>query len=210
MPQASRPAHRAATRAMPLLAALVLAGCASPAHHDARPTLDLPANWAQPAAAPATGSAAPDAPASPPWAASARWWERFGDPALNQLIDEALARNNDLASAALNVRQAQLEADLNNGDPLVYGAQAGLSADATRRLDTGRTSNSRASSASASVSYSIDLWGRLARQRDIAQWALQATEADRETVRLNIIGTTASLYWQLGYLNQRLRAAEQS
>ncbi|MFT4192944.1 MAG: TolC family protein, partial [Comamonas sp.] len=42
------------------------------------------------------------------------------------------------------------------------------------------------------------------------QWALQATEADRETVRLNIIGTTASLYWQLGYLNQRLRAAEQS
>lgn len=189
---------RPAAPACALLCALVLAGCASPGAYT-RPALDLPPAWAQQQGQPAAAAQA----------TGTSWWQRFGDPRLDQLVAEALARNGDLAKAALNIRQAQLNAGL-AGDPLIYGPQGGLSAEGSRRLDNGRTANSRASSAAASVSYTLDLWGRLARQRDVAQWALQASEADRETVRLNIIGTTADLYWQLAYLNQRLASGEQS
>ncbi|KAF1020780.1 MAG: Toxin and drug export protein A [Paracidovorax wautersii] len=183
--------------ALAVLATLALAGCAS--SHYQRPALDLPAQWAQ--ATPADGAATSTS--------TAPWWQRFADPQLDRLIDEALARNNDLATAALNVRQAQLNAGL-AGDPLAVGPQASIDASNSQRLDTGETSRSRSGSVQAGVSYSVDLWGRLARQRDIAQWALQASEADRQTVRLNVIGTTADLYWQLAYLNQRLATGEQS
>jgi NodT family efflux transporter outer membrane factor (OMF) lipoprotein len=182
-----------------LAAALLLVGCASHSNYQ-RPALELPGNWQQDRTnAPQPAAAAHSNP----------WWQRFNDPQLNQLIDSALQRNSDLASAALNIQQAQLKAGL-EGDPLSFGPQGGLNAEGSRRLDNGQTSNTRSSNASLQVSYTVDLWGRLARQRDIAQWALQASEADRETVRLNVIGTTADLYWQLAYLNQRIHSAEQS
>src|SRR5450830_718684 len=38
---------------------------------------------------------------------AARWWERYGDPQLNALVAEALARNPSLNVAAARVRQAE-------------------------------------------------------------------------------------------------------
>ena len=35
--------------------------------------------------------------------ANTKWWEQFGDPALNQLIEEALLGNLDVKAAAANV-----------------------------------------------------------------------------------------------------------
>lgn len=46
--------------------------------------------------------------------------------------------------------------------------------------------------------------GRLAALRDSARWEADATAADLEAARLSLIGTTASLYWQLGYLNRQI------
>ncbi|MFJ2466770.1 efflux transporter outer membrane subunit [Pseudomonas sp. NPDC087615] len=137
------------------------------------------------------------------------WWRRFDDPKLNRLIDSALARNTDLAKAALNVKEAQLISEL-EGDPLRFGPQASLSAVTGRRLDNGSGIRERSSSLQARASYTLDLWGRLDQQRDIARWALEASEFDRQTVRLNTIATTADLYWKLAYFNQRVDSAEKS
>ena len=43
--------------------------------------------------------------------------------------------------------------------------------------------------------------GRAARR---ARWEADATAADLEAARLSLIGTTASLYWQIGYLNRQI------
>ena len=40
--------------------------------------------------------------------------------------------------------------------------------------------------------------------RDAARWEADATAADLEAARLSLIGTTASLYWQIGYLNRQI------
>lgn len=185
----------AAQTGMIFLASLFLLGCANTPYE--RPMLDLPARWEQ---AESTAMAMGD---------GSLWWQRFNDLKLDRLVQEALARNNDLASAVLSVREAQLNAGL-AGDPFEIGPQASFNASNTRRLDQGTTTRSHSSSMQFEVSYTVDLWGRLARQRDIKQWALEASEADRENVRIELIGTTANLYWQLAYVNQRLDAGEKN
>ena len=56
----------------------------------------------------------------------------------------------------------------------------------------------------------MDLWNKLGSQRDVALWEARATEQDRAATALALVGTTAQLYWQLGYLHQRLAANQQN
>ncbi|EOH6078203.1 efflux transporter outer membrane subunit [Burkholderia cenocepacia] len=168
-------------------AAALFAGCAG-ARHDPLPAVAIPANWAAPVAA--------DAPA-----ATGDWWRSFGDPQLDALIDDALRANNDLAIAAIRVYRAQLQAglvDTNLTPNVTLGANGAVS----RTLDTHQMS--RSSGVNGSLSYEIDLWGRLAALRDAARWEADATAADLEAARLSLIGTTAALYWQIGYLNRQI------
>ena len=60
------------------------------------------------------------------------------------------------------------------------------------------------------VSYEVDLWGKLSRQRDAAQWEALATEQDRQSAALSLVGTTATLYWQTAFINQRIASSEES
>ncbi|MDE2400722.1 MAG: efflux transporter outer membrane subunit [Burkholderiales bacterium] len=136
-----------------------------------------------------------------------RWWELFGDPTLNQLVSDALRRNNNLAVAAVKVRRAQLQAGLAASAQLP-SVNAGGSALASRALNGGPTD--RRQSVSAGVSWELDLWGRLAAQRSVAEWEAQATEEDRQAAALSLVGTTATLYWQVAFLNQRIQASQQS
>ena len=180
----SSPLHRLGAVAC---AAALLAGCAG-ARHEPLPAVAMPANWEAPVAA--------GAPAT-----SRDWWRSFGDPQLDALIDDALRANNDLAIAAIRVYRAQLQAgaaDTNLTPNVSVGANGAVS----RTLDTHRMS--RTSGVTGSLSYEIDLRGRLAALRDAARWEADATAADLEAARLSLIGTTASLYWQIGYLNRQI------
>lgn len=185
--------HPLARRGGALLLALVLAGCATQTPYT-RPAAQAPAQWEQAGAATAAVS-------------TERWWLQFGDPVLDRLMAEVLARNNDLASAALRVRQAQLQARL-AGTALAPTFSGSLSSRSSRALDGGGSATS--SGASLSASYEVDLWGRLSSARDAADWEARATAQDRASAALALTATTAGLYWQLGYLNERLAAARQS
>ncbi|RYF36112.1 MAG: TolC family protein, partial [Comamonadaceae bacterium] len=114
----------------------------------------------------------------------------------------------DLAAATIRVRQAQLLAGIADSrlSPQFSG---NVSTGVNRALESGASSN-RSNGVSIGASYEVDLWNRLGSQRDVARWEAQATLQDREATALALIGTTAQLYWQLGYLNQRLASSEQS
>ncbi len=134
-----------------------------------------------------------------------RWWTLFADSRLTALIDRALAENNDLTMAAIRVRRARLSAglvDTNLTPSVSVGADGGVS----RNFDAAR--NTKSYSANASLNYEIDLWGKLARERDMAVWEAEATEFDRQSVALALIGTTAQLYWEIAYFNQRIQNSE--
>jgi NodT family efflux transporter outer membrane factor (OMF) lipoprotein len=138
----------------------------------------------------------------------ALWWQRFGDPQLDRLIDQALRRNNDLAAAAIKVRRAQLSAGIAAGNIL---PQLGAGADIGYHRNLRRDRSSfRNNAVNATASYELDLWGRLGSLADAAKWEALATEEDRESTALTLIGTTAALYWQAAYLNQRMTLSQQS
>lgn len=193
------PFLRARRAAALLLLTLALGGCASLGGTGAAaPPVAVPGAWSQPA--PATVSQ-PGAPVSD------RWWRRFGDAELSALVEQALARNNELAAGAVRVRRAQLLAGLTaQSQRPVFGG--GLDASASRPLDGGDTS--RSVGASLSVSYEVDLWGRLARATDAARFEAEATEQDRQSLAAAVAATTAQAYWQLGFLNQRIASADES
>nr|WP_246791970.1 efflux transporter outer membrane subunit [Burkholderia perseverans] len=167
--------------------AVVLSACAS-TDGPALPLVSLPMKWSAPVA---PSSAAPPA----------RWWHSFGDPVLDGLIEDALRTSNDLAAAAIRVYRARLQAGLaaTNLTPAL-GLDAGSKV--SRMLDTHQMN--RSGNLNGTLAYELDLWGKLAAQRSAARWEAQATEADRQSAELTLIGTTASLYWQTGYLNQQI------
>ncbi len=181
-------------------AALLASACASNFNGPYRaPALTIPAQYSQ-----ASAAAVADTSAVP----AGHWWTRFNDPELDRLVTDVLQRNNNLAAAAIRVRRAQLLAGLanNNLQPRFSGS---VGTGASLPLEAGAVTT-RSNSVSLGAAYEIDLWNRLGSLRDVARWEALATEQDRQSAALALVGTTASLYWQLGFLNQRLAANAQS
>ncbi|MDD3030456.1 MAG: efflux transporter outer membrane subunit [Alphaproteobacteria bacterium] len=175
---------------------VLLAGCGSLTTTDyARPDIEMPALWQSPVrtASGVTLSA---------------WWETFNDPVLNRLVDEALAKNNDLAAAALKVKAAKLAADL-AWDQNLPDLSASGSLSNSRSLRRNQTIT-RTYGAALDVGYEVDLWGKLAHEADSAAWEALATEQDRQSAAVALIGTTINLYWKIAYLNERITLSERS
>ena len=179
----------------PLLLALILTGCSALIKTPYEPpAITLPVTWEY-----QTGVAA---------AKQNHWWQGFGDPVLNTLIEEALRRNNNLAVAALTLRKAQLQAEL-TGSERIPSFKVQGEADISHNLGSGYR-EIRNFATAASVSYEVDLWGKLSSSYDAASWEAQATEEDRASIALSLAGTTASLYWRIAYLNQRIMISKES
>ncbi|MDB5991936.1 MAG: transporter [Herbaspirillum sp.] len=195
---------RSKSRAALLTAMAMLSACSAMHTPYRAPAAAIPAHFTQ---AVQSASASP-APAPADYRIDRLWWQRFGDPQLDHLIEQALRRNNDLAAATIKVRRAQLSAGIAAGN-LLPALSAGAGTEYSRDLRGDRDSN-RSYSVNAAVSYELDLWGRIGSLNDVAQWEALATEEDRESTALTLIGTTAALYWQAAYLNQRMALGEQS
>ncbi len=178
-----------------VLLALTAGGCgALTGTSYERPDVNVPAMWTY-------AQEGDQAPLS--W-----WWTKFGDENLNRLVEEVLRKNNNLAVAALKVKEARLQADLALDQylPNVTGTATASNARSLRK----NGSVTRAYGASVNASYEVDLWGKLASQKDSADWEAEATEQDRQTAVIALIGTTADLYWKIAYLNERIALSEAS
>jgi NodT family efflux transporter outer membrane factor (OMF) lipoprotein len=135
------------------------------------------------------------------------WWQSFNNPELNQLIEQVLHTNNDLALATLTVRKARLEAGLT--DTQAYPQiSSTLSASNATELNNG--SMTKSYNGEMSISYELDLWGRVSADMDAAKWTSLASSEDRESTAQSLVATTASLYWQIGYLKQSIALSTSS
>lgn len=134
-----------------------------------------------------------------------KFWENFQDPVLNQLIEQVLRLNNDVRAAAIKVQRARLEVGISRTD-LLPTLSAG--ADANHSYDLDRDYSSNSYGLSAGLSYELDLWGRYSDAYTVAQLEVEASVADKKSAELSVIGTTAELYWQIGYLHRSVRLAQ--
>ena len=155
----------------------------------APPQVDLPQLWANREAMTA------DQPGP--------WWQRFNDPRLDRLIEAVQQQNLDLATASLTLRRARLQAEMAESDRLP-GTTIGGSLGLSRELGSSDSGETRNFAASGTVSYELDLWGKLANTAEAAHWEARASAEDQASLALSLVGTTAATYWQLAYLNQRI------
>ncbi|SMF35172.1 efflux transporter outer membrane subunit [Desulfovibrio gilichinskyi] len=127
-----------------------------------------------------------------------KWPDSFGDPKLSSLVTLALKRNNNLAAASFRVRQAQIKAglDYNSLWPQLSGGVAGNN---QNNFNKGDWDNSY--STNFDISYEADLWGKLSRTHDSSKWEAEATNEDRLSTALTLVGTTMKLYWKIAYHN---------
>ena len=139
--------------------------------------------------------------------ANLAWWTQFGDPVLDGLIDEALARNLTGQIAAANVEQAA--AVLTQTRSQLYPqASYGANASGQRQNETVGTVYSYG--ALAGASWELDLWGRIRRLSEAARAQVLATEEARRGVILSLVASVANGYLQLRALDEQLVIAVRS
>jgi len=130
------------------------------------------------------------------------WWQDFNAPALPALVEEALASSPDLSIASERVKQAELAVS-NAGASLFPSVSGNLGTGSQRSFPDG-------AHASLSVSYELDLWGRLRDGVDSAKYSLAASRYDLETARLTLTTGVANAYFQVLGLRVRLKLAHEN
>jgi len=133
----------------------------------------------------------------------ADWWRAFGDPRLTLLVERALRRNADIGAAVARVEEARALSRL---------ARAQQTPLATLSLGTGQSRilvltdgvDGYSASPQVSVSYDLDLFGRLSNATASARASLLASATARDSVALATASTTASSYISLLGLDAQL------
>lgn len=177
---------------------LLLAGCAvGPDYHE--PQRALPGAWsAVDAGAPVAAPAAPVAavPVSIQAQSAAPdpdWWRGFGDPLLSQLVDRALAANNDLRIAQARVRAARAASAQAAG---ALWPSVGAYGSATRSSNGGQDAVS-AYGLGFDASWEIDLFGRLQRGAEAAGADAQSVQATAAFTQVSVAAEVARTYVEL-------------
>lgn len=186
-------------RAWFVSAALLLAGCAVGPDYK-KPTVEVPNAWRTSAAGASE-------------VANTAWWQQFGDPVLDELIDTALRDNRDVRIAAARVDQfvAALQVTRSQFYPQVgYGIGASRSR-ASRigqpPLPPGADPYFSLYQGALSASWQADLFGRVQRLSEAAQAQVYASQQARNGVVLSLVASVAGTYITLRSFDEQLQIA---
>lgn len=146
-----------------------------------------------------------------------RWWRSFHDPALEPLIAEAIAHNQDLQAAAARVDAAAAQAVIARAAALPQ-ADASFAVARSRQVFLGipipsaeggvLSSETTIFSANLNVRWELDLWGRIAKQHAAALAGAEAAAAARDAAELSIAARTARSWFQLTSARRQLLLSE--
>lgn len=129
------------------------------------------------------------------------WWQRFNDPLMTSLIQEALQANPDIKTAQANLRSARAQRAIAGANLL-----PGLSSDASART----SKNGENYGLNMDANWELDLFGanRFASSASVAD--LQASQASLEDVKASLAAEVASNYVSLRLAQTRLGITRQS
>ena len=192
-----------------LLSSAALAGCTVGPDYvrPSTPAAGQPGGGRFDASAPDTSQ---DQPLPP------QWWKLYDDPALNDLVQDALAHNKTLLQSAANLVQAraalsEARSARTPSTQFSAGAQYGVS-DTSIEIDnlSSQLNSAGAGLATSSgnaapspqgfynygldVSYEVDLFGRITRSIQAARADVQAQAAALDYTRVSVAGETTRAY----------------
>ncbi|HUN90389.1 MAG TPA: efflux transporter outer membrane subunit [Terriglobales bacterium] len=177
----------------------------------------------------AQAPSAPEWKTQPPWQTAApkdgipkgAWWTIYHEDQLNELEQQLLKANQSLAAASSRLQEARAFARVQTA---AYFPQTSVDPNANRaRYSANRAVLGAAPPTSAitqsiynipfSLSYEVDLFGRVRRNLEAANANLQASAADLGNVQLVLTAELAADYFSLRELDSEtdvLRQAEES
>lgn len=128
------------------------------------------------------------------------WREFFTDPLLQQLIEQALANNTDMATARINVEKSEIALKarkLAYLPSLYFSPQGALSS-----FDGAKATKSY--TLPLDVSWDIDVFGSNTNKKRAAKAVLLQSQMAEESTRSNLISAIAQQYFYLQLLDREL------
>lgn len=140
-----------------------------------------------------------------------QWWRVYDDATLDGLVDRLNTSNQTVAQAEANYRQALgvVRAARAGFYPTV-GAGAGMTRSGSG-VNSGSSSGANGSNVSnqysvtGSVSWELDVWGRVRRSTESSEASASASYADLAATRLSAQAALVQTYFQLRVLDEQKR-----
>ncbi len=134
-----------------------------------------------------------------------KWWEIFGDPALNALEEQVNISNQNVLEAEANLREAKAAVRIARSalSPLVTGSVSATGSQSSTRVGSGAGAINGEGAplgiydVGINASYTVDLWGSIHRTVASSANTAQATAAQLENARLLYQAELAEDYFQL-------------
>ncbi|PKM04276.1 MAG: transporter [Gammaproteobacteria bacterium HGW-Gammaproteobacteria-6] len=186
-------------RFTPLLLAIALTGCVNLAPDYQRPEAPIPDQWqgeiSEPTA-PATVLSSLDS--------------FVLDARLKQIIEQSLVNNRDLRVAALNVATARAQYRVQRADeyPAVTGTASGTHSRTAQQTGSGTASTSHEYSVMPSLSFEVDLFGRLQNLSDAALESYLALDETRRSTQISLVAEVATAWLTLAADRELLQLAK--
>jgi multidrug efflux system outer membrane protein len=149
-------------------------------------------------------------------AAKGPWWRSFHDSGLNSLEQEVLAGNQELAQARARIiaSRAAVRQSRSSSFPAA-SVEAELPGAGSSNLTKSGASSRDLSAALGSypllldISYEVDLWGRLKREREATSAEAEAVALDAENARLFLTVEAARVYYLYRAFEQQMAIAHE-
>lgn len=139
----------------------------------------------------------PNKPAQPAdTAPRGEWWKVYGDPELDSLEAQVIAANQTLRAAEANYRQARAAVRAARAE-IFPGVGASVGGTRARAANSRGGGTASAYTASADVTWEVDLWGGIRRSVEASETGAQASAADLANTRLSLQSELALAYLQL-------------
>lgn len=139
-----------------------------------------------------------------------QWQEVFTDPLLQDFIARALANNNDLENARLNVEVARanvLGARLSYLPSVALSAQGNLS----KFHDVpGMTDWSKTYTIPLAISWEFDIFAKTLNRKRASEAAMRLQQDYQQAVRSQIIGAVATTYYSISCLESQLTLSRET
>jgi NodT family efflux transporter outer membrane factor (OMF) lipoprotein len=145
------------------------------------------------------------------------WWRGFQSNDLDRLMADAESGNFDIQAAIARIRQADAQLRISGAAllPLVTakGSQSwdrsyiGRNTVSTRSIGRSGYTEQRTSALDLSISYELDVWGRVAALRDASEAAALFSRYDQQTVALTQISSVATTWFTALAYQDRLAVA---
>jgi len=139
--------------------------------------------------------------------ATLKWWDLFDDPVLDSLIKKALGNNKNLLATAQNVEAARLQMAIQKADLLPQFSYSGAAGSGNfQGMKMPETTGNY--NIVGQASWEIDFWGKLRRMNEVAKAQYLASEHGLNALRLSLITTVASTYFQVMEFNTKAEIAK--